>query len=93
MLLIPCPYCGLRAETEFRYAGEAHLARPPDPDSVSDEEWTQYLFLRSNTRGRQSERWRHLHGCGRFFNVVRDTVTDRIDCAYRVGENAPEPTS
>ena len=27
MLLIPCPYCGPRPELEFRYAGEAHIAR------------------------------------------------------------------
>lgn len=93
MLLIPCPYCGLRAETEFRYAGEAHLVRPANPDSVSDAAWTEYLFMRSNTRGRQRERWRHLHGCGRFFNVVRDTVTDRIERSYRVGETAPDSTS
>ncbi|OYV41918.1 MAG: hypothetical protein B7Z80_00245, partial [Rhodospirillales bacterium 20-64-7] len=24
MLLIPCPWCGVRPENEFRYAGQAH---------------------------------------------------------------------
>ena len=32
MLLIRCPYCETeRPEIEFRYAGEAHIARPADP--------------------------------------------------------------
>ena len=31
MLLIACPWCGARPENEFRYGGEAHIARPPDP--------------------------------------------------------------
>ena len=33
MLLIACPWCGARPENEFRYGGEAHIARPPDPAS------------------------------------------------------------
>ena len=33
MLLIPCPYCGMdRPEIEFRYGGEAHIARPARPE-------------------------------------------------------------
>ena len=90
MLLIPCPCCGLRPETEFRYAGEAHIARPPDPDTASDQEWTEYLYVRTNPKGRHRERWRHLHGCGRFFNVIRDTVTDRIAQSYPTGSAPPE---
>ena len=87
MLLIHCPYCDeQRAEIEFAYAGEAHIARPPDPAALSDEDWTQYLFIRSNPRGRHHERWRHIHGCGRFFNAVRDTVTDKFEATYKAGE-------
>ena len=87
MLLIHCPYCDeQRAEIEFAYAGEAHIARPPDPAALSDEDWTQYLFIRSNPRGRHHERWRHIHGCGRFFNAVRDTVTDKFEVTYQAGE-------
>ena len=33
-----------------------------------------------------AERWVHTAGCRRWFNVVRDTVTDRIDAVYRMGE-------
>jgi len=89
MLLIPCPWCGDRDETEFKYGGEAHIARPLDPASLSDEEWADYLFMRKNTRGRYLERWVHAAGCRRWFNVVRDTATNRIEASYRMGEDPP----
>ena len=44
MLLIHCPYCDdTLPELEFAYAGEAHIARPADPMSLSDEEWRDFL--------------------------------------------------
>ena len=89
MLLIPCPYCGPRPEIEFRYGGEAHIVRPSDPAAVDDAAWTDYLFMRTNPKGRHAERWRHSHGCGQFFNGLRDTVNDRIIATYRVGEQPP----
>ena len=89
MLLICCPYCGPRPEVEFSYGGEAHIARPLDPMSLDDEAWTAYLYLRSNPKGMHSERWRHFHGCGRFFNVRRDTTSDMIVATYRTGEQPP----
>lgn len=91
MLKISCPHCGVRPELEFRYAGQAHLVRPSNPQDVSDEAWTKYLHERRNPRGGHFERWRHLHGCGRFFNAVRDTLTDRFLSTYPIGtkpENA-----
>jgi sarcosine oxidase subunit delta len=86
MLLIPCPWCGLRPEIEFHYGGEAHVARPGDPAATTDAEWAAFLYERTNPRGVHAERWRHEHGCGRFFNCVRDTVTDRIARTYKPGE-------
>ena len=85
MLIIPCPHCGARPENEFRYAGEAHIARPGDPEMLSDAAWADFLYMRTNPKGRHAERWRHVHGCGRFFNCVRDTVTDRIERTYPAG--------
>ncbi len=79
----------MRAEIEFRYAGEAHLVRRAD-DAVSEEDWAAYLYARENPRGRHAERWRHVAGCGRFFNVLRDTVSDRIACSYPAGAPRPE---
>lgn len=93
MLLIDCPYCQeARPELEFVYAGEAHIARPPDPSALTDEQWAEFLYVRSNTRGMHRERWRHTHGCGRFFNAQRDTVTDAFVITYKVGED-PESGS
>lgn len=86
MLRIPCPWCGPRPENEFRYGGQAGVIRPADPAAVSDAAWGAYLHLRDNPKGRHVERWRHLHGCGRFFNCVRDTVTDRIASTHKPGE-------
>jgi sarcosine oxidase, subunit delta len=91
MLVICCPYCGPRSELEFAYGGEAHIARPADPMSLDDEAWANFLYVRSNPRGIHAERWRHLHGCGRFFNVQRDTVSDTIIASYPVGTPPPLP--
>jgi sarcosine oxidase, subunit delta len=89
MLLIACPWCGPRPENEFRYGGEAHIARPREPGSSNDEEWGEFLYMRGNPKGVHYERWRHIHGCGRFFNCMRDTVGDRILATYKPGEPRP----
>ena len=89
MFLIECPWCGPRDQTEFACRGEAHIARPGDPDAADDAAWADYLFMRTNPRGLHHERWVHVHGCRRWFNVARDTVTDRILAVYRIGEAPP----
>lgn len=88
MLRIPCPWCGTRDESEYTFGGEAHLSRPPF--DVSDDRWARYLFVRANTKGMHFERWCHSFGCGRWFNVARDTVTHAIAAAYAIDE--PRPT-
>ena len=91
MLLIHCPYCEEdRPELEFRYAGEAHIARSAEMTGLSDEAFEEFFFIRSNPRGLHYERWRHMHGCARFFNAVRDTVTDRFVTTYKAGEPKPD---
>jgi len=92
MLLLTCPYCGPRAEVEFRYGGEAHIARPAEPHTLSDAAWCEFLFVRTNPKGMHAERWNHAHGCQRWFNVLRDSVTDRVVRSYRIGEPRPDPT-
>ncbi|MEJ1961749.1 MAG: sarcosine oxidase subunit delta [Gammaproteobacteria bacterium] len=93
MLLIPCPYCGPRPEIEFRCCGEAHITRPSVPSQMSDEALEQLLYIRSNPKGTHHERWRHIHGCARFFNVLRNTISDRIEASYKVGEPRPAAPS
>jgi sarcosine oxidase, subunit delta len=90
MLLIDCPYCGQRPELEFTYGGEAHIARPANPDALSDEEWAEFLYMRTNPKGIHAERWRHTHGCARFFNALRDTVSDMFLATYKIGEQRPD---
>ena len=85
MLIINCPYCGPREESEFTCGGEAHIARPLAENSISDAEFADYLFLRDNPKGLFLERWRHTAGCRRWFNVARDTVTHEIIEVYPMG--------
>ena len=84
MLLINCPWCGDRDESEFSCGGEAHISRPQDPYALNDAEWADYLFMRSNPRGAHREMWNHSQGCRRWFGVLRDTVTYKIDNSYEL---------
>ncbi len=90
MLLIDCPFCGPRAEIEFHCGGEAHVRRPDVPEAASDDAWRDYLFVRKSPRGLHFERWHHLHGCQRWFNVARDTVSDTILAVYPMGSPPPD---
>ncbi|MFU0505385.1 sarcosine oxidase subunit delta [Pseudaminobacter sp. NGMCC 1.201702] len=91
MLLIHCPYCEEeRPELEFRNAGEAHIVRSTNIAATSDEDFEAFFFIRSNPKGLIYERWRHIHGCGRFFNAARDTVTDKFVVTYKAGEPKPD---
>ena len=65
------------------------IARPQQPAALSDDRWADYLFMRSNPKGVHFERWQHVHGCGRWFNVARDTVSVRILEVYAMGEPRP----
>ncbi|MBL8265309.1 sarcosine oxidase subunit delta [Steroidobacter sp.] len=87
MLRITCPYCGVRDQAEFRCGGPSHIARPSF--EVSDRVWTDYLFNRDNPKGIHYERWLHEFGCGRWFNLARDTVTHQVHAVYRMGESKP----
>jgi len=78
MLLIPCPWCGDRDETEFHYGGQAGVPYPARPAELSDEQWGDYLFVRDNPKGQFAERWSHAAGCRRWFDIVRDTATHEI---------------
>ena len=86
MLIISCPWCGPRDQSEFTCRGEAHIVRPEDPSALSDAEWADYLFNRTNPKGAYRELWNHAQGCRRWFGVERDTVTYRIARSYRLSE-------
>jgi len=90
MFLIECPYCGERDQREFSYGGEAHIARPENSDDLSDADWADYVFMRTNTKGVFAERWVHAAGCRKWFNVLRNTASDTFLAVYGVGEQPPE---
>ena len=89
MFLIECPWCGERDETEFNCVGEAHIARPLETEKMNDQDWADYLFMRSNPKGLHREQWLHSAGCRRYFNAERDTVSYRFSGTYKIGEQAP----
>ena len=93
MLIIDCPFCGPRSETEFGYGGQAHVAYPSDPHALTDQEWAQYLFYRDNPKGNRAERWNHTAGCRRWFNAVRDTRNYEISAVYRLTDPRPDQTT
>lgn len=90
MLLIECPHCGVMAdETELAPGGQAHVARA-GPES-SDEAFEAYLFLRDNPRGVAFERWRHAHGCGKWFHAARCTASLEVFGTYPAAVAGPPP--
>ena len=76
MLLIRCPWCGVRDQTEFAYGGDAGVRRPAA--DASDQEWITYVYYRENTRGPHLEYWHHVHGCRQWLRVTRNTLTHEI---------------
>ena len=87
MLKVFCPHCAeSREEAEFHCVGQAHLARPRDPDNCTDQQWGNYLYFRKNPRGIYQELWVHAAGCRKFFNITRDTQSYQIMESYRIGQ-------
>jgi heterotetrameric sarcosine oxidase delta subunit len=85
MLQITCPYCGPREEIEFSYGGQG----VPLPAQSDDPTWGRVLYVRDSPAGPFAERWVHVHGCRRWFQVIRDTRTHVIEPAGRLSSNAP----
>ncbi len=77
MLLINCPFCGERTESEFTYGGPVGSDRPY-PDLVSDSEWVEHLTMVPNPVGPVQERWYHSKGCCKWFTIWRNTMTHEI---------------
>ncbi|MBY6115930.1 sarcosine oxidase subunit delta [Mameliella alba] len=77
MQRFPCPFCGLRDETEFHFAAEAGKHRPEPAPGVDDASWADYLYAADAPKGSSREVWVHLT-CGEFFVMTRDTVTREV---------------
>ncbi len=76
---MPCPLNGPRNIQEFICAGpvEPH----PDPNSCSDREWTEYVWMEENLAGVVREWWCHV-ATSYWFIAERDTVRDEILATY-----------
>ena len=45
MILINCPYCGERDQSEFSNGGEANVARPENSENLSDKNGENMFFI------------------------------------------------
>jgi sarcosine oxidase, subunit delta len=75
MKQLRCPLNGLRNISEFVWLGE--VKDMPDPNTSSDAEWANYVFLEDNVAGIVSEWWVHAPS-NMFFIARRNTVSDEV---------------
>jgi len=50
MLEIKCPHCGKRSQNEFSYGGDASVKRPQLGIEISDKEWDDFVYFRTNPK-------------------------------------------
>ncbi len=81
MIIIECPNCGPRNSGEFRFGGE-YNPRPKNMKEITNEKWTDYVFLRENKVGVQKEWWYHRAGCGTWFLAERHTKSNEVVKTY-----------
>jgi sarcosine oxidase subunit delta len=86
MLRIPCPWCGERDETEFRYRGDAGKPRPASGADLAA--FSAYVYERDNPLGWHVEWWLHVGGCRKLLKVVRHTASHEIH-AVMLAADAP----
>jgi sarcosine oxidase, subunit delta len=83
MKLLSCPINGARPITEFIYGG---TVRPmPDPQTVDDTTWADYVFNREGAPGIKAEWWCHSPS-NTWFIAERNTLTDEVIKTYLYGE-------
>lgn len=75
MKILECPLNGPRPIQEFHFGGELRPA--PDPATLSDEVWAEYVFYRDGAPGIKIEWWYHLPS-GTWFLAERDTRSDEV---------------
>jgi sarcosine oxidase subunit delta len=75
MKILKCPLNGPRNISEFVWGGEVKAM--PDPQTATDAEWTEFLFLEDNIAGEIHEWWLHAP-TNYWFIARRNTITDEI---------------
>lgn len=84
---IECPNCGVRPLWEFHFAGATRSRPGPE---ASNQEWTDYVYLRPNLCGEQTEWWYHRSACKLWFKARRNTRTNEM---LEVLKPEPQETS
>ena len=82
---IPCPFCGERDVSEFRYLGSGPLRRPDPAASDALTQFVDYVYMRDNPAGETDEFWHHSFGCRSWLIVRRNTLTHRIESTRLAG--------
>jgi sarcosine oxidase, subunit delta len=83
MKLMTCPINGTRAIAEFAYGGEF---RPmPEPQTVDDATWAEYVMHRNGAPAIKQEWWCHTPS-NTWFMAERNTATDEILRTYLWGQ-------
>jgi sarcosine oxidase subunit delta len=73
--MITCPICGKRDAYEFRFGGEDRGPRP-DETGLTTNRWLDYVHLRTSGGEPQKEWWCHRSGCGLWFTIWRNPLTN-----------------
>ena len=89
MLRIPCPCCGERDYTEFRYGGDASKPRPAH-DNADLKVWHDYVFVFDNPKGYHREYWQHVLGCRQWLVLERNTATNEVGASRLAREDVGE---
>lgn len=90
MMLIPCPWCGPRSETEFTYIRASQTKRPDTSSLEADKQPVMdYVYLRDNPKGVTQEHWQHSGGCRGILKVERHNVTHEITASVKRDEPLP----
>ena len=84
MKIMTCPVNGPRVVTGVAYWGE--VREMPDPASVSDDAWADYVFNRNGAPGVKKEWWCHTPS-NTWFIAERDTERDLVLRTYMPGES------
>jgi heterotetrameric sarcosine oxidase delta subunit len=85
MMLIKCPHCGLRAQSEYIFERTVDSVVTLD---AAPEAAMATLFTRNNPRGVDDEIWRHTYGCRAWMVVTHNRVTHEITATRAVGPEA-----
>jgi len=86
MKILTCPINGPRPIQEFLFGGE--LRELPDPTTVTDEQWADYIFHRQGEPSIKIEWWYHL-ASGTWFLAERDIVSDSVKRTFLYGQEEP----